>query len=157
VDQLEQNIAQAAQVLDYIIREARHEREKQGIPSASLTSALKSMQEKVWVNAHWSIAWPTWPPGLWAKFTALVKKTIRQALSWYINPIVQQQNEFNRATLSTIHLLSRELIQLRKDRVQDLAELEALKRQLRDAHSGVGTGPVATPAGEIGNTNQQDK
>jgi GT2 family glycosyltransferase len=61
------------------------------------------------VEPHEPIAWPEWPPGVWPKIVALIKKTVRRSLSWYINPIVQQQNEINAALLHSLETIALEL------------------------------------------------
>ncbi|MBN1487934.1 MAG: hypothetical protein JW981_09855 [Anaerolineae bacterium] len=127
---LEERITSAAQVLDHIITESRYARLKKGLPPAAHTSAMRAMQEKVWVNAHWPIAWPKWPPGLVAKLQALVQKVIRASLAWYINPIVKQQNEFNQTVLTSMRVLSREIQDLRALHVEDRREIETLRAQL---------------------------
>ena len=61
------------------------------------------------VEPHQPIAWPEWPPGLWAKFRALFQKTTRRLLRWYIDPIVAQQNEINAALLYALESLAQEV------------------------------------------------
>lgn len=61
------------------------------------------------VESHWPIAWPHWPPGIWPKAVALYQKVIRRLLGWYINPIVEQQNEINAALLHTAEMLAQEV------------------------------------------------
>ena len=95
MNQLTENITNAAQTLQRITEKARRCQDEQR-PDATISlaqaSSLRLMQQKVWVDAHWPIAWPNWPPGWWAKITAVWQKLIRYMLRWYINPIVQQQN-----------------------------------------------------------------
>ena len=45
----------------------------------------------------------------------LGKRAIRILLRWYINPIVEQQNEFNAAILRALYELESELHALRAD------------------------------------------
>jgi hypothetical protein len=128
VNQLVENIASAAQTLQHIIQETRQSRDEQGFSifaSPAQISALQLMQQKTWVNAHWPIAWPDWPPGLGAKIVALWQKVVRRMLAWYINPIVKQQNEFNQATLRAIQVLSKETLELRADHLNGRAEQQA--------------------------------
>ena len=66
------------------------------------------------VEPHQTIAWPHWPPGVWPKVVALYRKVVRRLLSWYINPIVEQQNEVNAALLYTAETLAQEVASLRE-------------------------------------------
>jgi GT2 family glycosyltransferase len=66
------------------------------------------------VEPHQPIAWPEWPPGLWAKFKALSQKLTRRLLRWYIDPIVEQQNEINAALLYTLESLAQEVALLQE-------------------------------------------
>ncbi len=125
MDQLAENISSAAQTLQHITRDARQRQEERGDASPALVSSLQMMHQKAWVDAHWPIAWHNRPPGLWAKGVALYHKLTRRMLRWYINPIVQQQNEFNRATLDVIHILAQQVRDLRSERSQDCAERQA--------------------------------
>lgn len=116
MNSLDERISSAAQVLNGVIHDARRRRDKQSPMldhSRAFVSALNTMQRRAWVNAHWNIAWPHWPPGLRAKLAAAWQKLTRRLLAWYINPIVRQQNEFNRATLGAIESLAREVLELR--------------------------------------------
>ena len=141
---------EAVQVLDRIIQDARRQHDEQKSESAhprAFVLSLNTMQRKVWVNAHWSIAWPHWPPGVRAKLVAAWQKVTRRLLSWYINPIVRQQNEFNRAALGAVEALAREVLELRagpaeaRDRAQErldalAAKIDALQTMLEDGQPG---------------------
>jgi hypothetical protein len=67
------------------------------------------MRESAVVNPHLPIAWPTWPKGLRPKIVALLQKVVRRLLRWYINPIVEQQNHFNAATVQAVDALLQEV------------------------------------------------
>lgn len=62
------------------------------------------------VEPHLPIAWPTWPPGIWPKVVALLKKSVRRMLGWYINPIVEQQNDVNAALNHALQALAQEIV-----------------------------------------------
>ena len=116
MDSLAERISIAAQVLDRITQDARRYHDEHSAPlahSRSFDSSVQLMRRKVWVNAHWNIAWPHWPPGLSSKIVALYQKSMRRLLAWYINPIVRQQNEFNRAALGAIQALAKEVLDMR--------------------------------------------
>lgn len=89
---------------------------------------------KVQVNSHLPIAWPYWPRGVWPKVKAALQKVTRRLLSWYVNPIVEQQNRVNLDTLQMLNATTQELFLLRREwaaREQSLrAEIEALRQSL---------------------------
>jgi hypothetical protein len=134
MDQLAQNIAEVAQTLRQITAQARQRGADRFFTSFSgQRPSIKAMQQKVWINSHWPIAWPRWPAGFRAKLTALWRKVIRRALQWYIDPMVQQQNEFNQATLNAMRLVSQELLALRlsiSDSGSRQAQLDRLTSQV---------------------------
>lgn len=66
------------------------------------------------VEPHQPIAWPNWPPGIWPKVVALYQKVVRRLLSWYITPIVEEQNKVNAALLYTAETLAQEVASLRE-------------------------------------------
>jgi hypothetical protein len=78
-----------------------------------------AQMDKVWkaaaVNSHLPIAWPNWPKGLLPKAMALAQKVTRRLLRWYVDPIVQQQNEFNAAVAETLDRLWRQVYQQQTD------------------------------------------
>jgi hypothetical protein len=53
------------------------------------------------VSSHWPLGGRT----LWGRGRSLVQRVVRRLLRWYINPIVDQQNEFNDVTARTLRLL----------------------------------------------------
>lgn len=53
------------------------------------------------VSSHWPLGGRT----LWERGRSLVQRVVRRLLRWYINPIVDQQNEFNDVTARTLRLL----------------------------------------------------
>ncbi len=63
-----------------------------------LHEALHEMEMTRVISAHL----PIQGHGLVGRVIALSQKIIRRLLRWYINPIVEQQNAFNDATLHTL-------------------------------------------------------
>ena len=94
-----------------------------------LSSDLSSIQGQV--NSHLPIAWPDWPSGIWPKVRAALQKLTRRLLCWYINPIIDQQNQIDAGVLqalNTMFLLHRE----RASEEEALrAEIESLKQELK--------------------------
>jgi hypothetical protein len=72
------------------------------------------------VNSHWGIA-PSWPVA--GRVEVLGKRVIRILLRWYMNPIVDQQNDFNAAVVRALYELE--------------SEVEALRVEVRDAEYDV--------------------
>ena len=109
MDTLSQNIEQAAQTIDQTRRQVLAQQAKIFADEPGKRPSLREMEQTVWINSHQSIAWPNWPPGIAAKAKALIQKLMRRTLQWYIDPIVQQQNKFNQATLQTLNHLAQEV------------------------------------------------
>lgn len=63
---------------------------------------LARPRQTKWVNPHLPIGWPEMPPGIIPKIVAVTKKVVRRLLRWYINPIIEQQNEYNAAVFDTL-------------------------------------------------------
>jgi hypothetical protein len=81
-----------------------------------------------YVEPHQPIAWPHWPPGIRSKIVALFQKVTRRLLSWYIRPIVEQQNAINANLLSALETLAQEVILLQRHKNVD-ESLEVNKRE----------------------------
>ncbi|MDQ4044745.1 MAG: hypothetical protein M3173_04765, partial [Chloroflexota bacterium] len=62
------------------------------------------------ISAHWAIVSDIPVIG---SLVVLVRRVIRIALRWYINPIVEQQNAFNDAAVAALHELEIENADLR--------------------------------------------
>lgn len=93
-----------------------------------LSRSLSSIQGQV--NPHLPIAWPEWPPGIWPKVRAALQKVTRRLLRWYINPIVDQQNQINAGVLQALNttFLLHQAWASEKKAMRE--EIESLKRQL---------------------------
>jgi hypothetical protein len=72
---------------------------------------LKQVRATAHVNPHLPIAWPAWPQGVWPKVEALAQKVVRRLLRWYINPIVEQQNQFNQAVAQALEEMWQEIVE----------------------------------------------
>ncbi len=77
-----------------------------GAQAQNIERALSEVRRLVRMNAHWGIT-PSWPVA--GRLEVLGKRAMRIALRWYINPIVDQQNEFNLAVLSALYEIEAEL------------------------------------------------
>jgi hypothetical protein len=106
-----------------------------------LSATLSLLRARV--NPHQPIAWPEWPPGLWPKVKAALQKITRRLLRWYIEPIVEQQNQINVDTVQMLNTMAQEMFLLRKEwasRENSLqAEIKSLRQEidaLKSAPSG---------------------
>jgi len=99
-----------------VLRQLKQEVRRQGKASPSTLPTRRAALEQIHaasrVNPHLPIAWPTWPPGIVPKIVALFQKVIRRLLRWYINPIVEQQNNFNAAVAEGFDDLYDQIAQL---------------------------------------------
>ena len=103
------NDIDVAEVLRQLKKEVREQYlEQQYEVSVSRAAALEQVHAASWVNPHLPIAWPHWPDGVWPKAVALLQKVVRRLLSWYIKPIVEEQNRFNAAVTTALDALARE-------------------------------------------------
>jgi hypothetical protein len=101
-----------------------------------LDDPLRRAEDLAHISAHFPIMWtiPIVGRGL-----ALVQRAIRIGLRWYINPIVDQINDFNEATVTALNTLA--------------ARQEALAARLAALEAGDGPNPPAPfPVGEGGAT-----
>jgi len=69
----------------------------------SLDDPLRQAEEFAHISAHFPLMWrvPVVGRGL-----SLVKRVVRLLLRWYINPIVDQMNDFNTATVTALNTLA---------------------------------------------------
>ncbi len=73
------------------------------VPDATSTSTMVSeLADLAVVSAHLPVTWSTPIVG---RAMALAKRSTRIMLRWYINPIVEQQNNFNEALVKAIAAL----------------------------------------------------
>lgn len=111
-DNLSQNIQQAADAIEQTRQRVLAQQATLFANEPGKRPSIRNMEQTVWINSQQPIAWPNWPPGLVAKLKAALQKVVRRALQWYIDPIVQQQNQFNQATLQAVATLAQEVAAL---------------------------------------------
>lgn len=112
MNNLAQNIQQATEAIERTRQHVLAQQAALFMDDPGKRPSIRNMQQTVWINSQQPIAWPNWPPGLVAKFKAVLQKVVRRALQWYIDPIVQQQNLFNQATLQALTALAKEVATL---------------------------------------------
>jgi 2-polyprenyl-3-methyl-5-hydroxy-6-metoxy-1,4-benzoquinol methylase len=122
------NEVRVEQVLHRLKEEVRQERAKAAPPASEAGPVdLGQLIATQRVNPHLPIAWPKWPPGLAPKLAALAKKVTRRLLRWYVNPIVEQQNEFNAAVCDA---LERQLVELQALKTQAVGLRQDLQKRV---------------------------
>ncbi len=83
-----------------------------------------------WVNSHLPIGWPVMSRHPIHQATALAQKITRRLLRWYINPIVDQQNQFNEAAADALAQHQRAL-SAAEAKIQELEqEVERAQRRI---------------------------
>ena len=97
----------------------RRVRERQGLPPdgpdeppAEARSALTEAMDAAHISAHTPILWDVPVVG---RGIALTKRAVRLLLRWYINPIVDQQNDFNAAVVRALAELNSEIERLKAE------------------------------------------
>ena len=118
MDELTENINIAAEKIARIRQTARQNQAQLMADDPGERPSIQQMTQTVWVNSQPAIGWPVWPPGIIPKLKALLQKAVRRSLQWYIDPIVQQQNAFNQATLQALQQLAQEVAELQKQQAQ---------------------------------------
>ena len=118
MDDLAQNIQQAAQLIEQTRQQVLAQKAQLFANDPGERPSIRNMEQTVWISSHQPLAWPTWPPGIAAKLKALVQKVIRRTLRWYIDPIVRQQNQFNQATLQAVSAVAQEIARLQTQQNQ---------------------------------------
>jgi hypothetical protein len=82
------------------------------MPEKLTKTAVDEVQRYAMVSAHWGIASELPVVG---GLLVMFRRALRILLRWYINPIVEQQNLFNQATVRALWELQLENESLRAD------------------------------------------
>lgn len=82
------------------------------VPLARNASAIEDAHRYASVSAHWGIASDLPVVG---SALVLFRRIVRILLRWYINPIVEQQNQFNQAAVRALYELRMENENLRAE------------------------------------------
>ncbi|WP_420629576.1 hypothetical protein [Candidatus Leptofilum sp.] len=122
MDNLSQNIQQAAEAIEQTRQQVIARQATFFATDPGKRPSIHKMEQTAWINSHQPIAWPSWPPGLVPKIKAAAQKVMRRTLQWYIDPIVQQQNQFNQATLQAITVLAQEVAALQTQQSEQKAD-----------------------------------
>lgn len=125
------NTAGIAATLNQLREEVRSRREKlHGTELSELRGVIKQVNETWNVSAHLPITWGG--PPLIGRALAYAKRAVRLLLRWYINPIVEQQNNFNAATTRSLYQINAYLEQLTREGNQLDERLTALEELVKE-------------------------
>ncbi len=119
-----------AEVLNQLREEVRARREKlHGAELSELRGVIKQVNETWNVSAHLPITWGG--PPLIGRGLAYAKRVTRLLLRWYINPIVEQQNNFNAATTRAMLQMNAYLEQLTRETHEMEQRIVLLEEKLK--------------------------
>lgn len=85
--------------------------------NASVHDDIRALADSWHISAHLPITWET---PIIGRAVALAKRVVRLLLRWYINPIVDQQNDFNGAVVRAVVQMAAQQDEL----ARGLSELE---------------------------------
>jgi len=127
VTRYDDDVAQVLETLRKQVRarrlaRAENDRVTDDQTAHELVVAVQDVNINAKVNSHLPLLWED--PVL-GRLRAIVQLVVRRLLRWYINPIVDQQNNFNAAAARALTLLAAENARLRRD-------LTALQARLED-------------------------
>jgi hypothetical protein len=100
-----------------------------GTELAELRAVIKQVNENWNVSAHLPITWGR-PPVI-GRLIAYAKRATRLLLRWYINPIVEQQNNYNAAVSRSLIQINAYLEQLTREGYNLEQRLSALEQLIR--------------------------
>jgi hypothetical protein len=119
-----------AEMLNQLREEVRSRREKlHGAELSELRGVIKQVNETWNVSAHLPITWGG--PPLIGRGLAYAKRIARLLLRWYINPIVEQQNNFNAATTRALLQMNAYLEQLTRETYEMEQRIVLLEEKLK--------------------------
>ncbi|MCC6626836.1 MAG: hypothetical protein IT340_05455 [Chloroflexi bacterium] len=101
---------------------------------------VRAVADNWFVSAHLPITWDTPVVG---RALALAKRVTRLLLRWYINPIVDQQNDFNAAA-------ARAFVHLSAQQEALARSIEAIELRVQALEARPGAGPAAGDGGTGG-------
>ena len=120
---------EVAEELARLREEVRARREKlHGSELSELRSLVREVNERWNVSAHLPITWSG--PPLVGRGIAYAKRAARLLLRWYINPIVEQQNNYNAAATRALLQTNAYLEQLTRENYALEQRLATLEHQL---------------------------
>lgn len=112
------------------LRQAVKERREKlhGDELSELRALVRQVNERWNVSAHLPITWGG--PPLIGRGIAYAKRVTRLLLRWYINPIIEQQNNYNAAATRALLQVNAYLEQLTREDYALAQRLDALEARL---------------------------
>ena len=112
------------------LRQAVKERREKlhGDELSELRALVRQVNERWNVSAHLPITWGG--PPLVGRAIAYAKRGMRLLLRWYINPIIEQQNNYNAAATRALLQINAYLEQLTREDYALAQRLDALEARL---------------------------
>jgi hypothetical protein len=112
------------------LRQAVKERREKlhGEELSELRALVRQVNERWNVSAHLPITWGG--PPLIGRGLAYAKRVTRLLLRWYINPIIEQQNNYNAAATRALLQINAYLEQLTREDYALAQRLDALESRL---------------------------
>lgn len=112
------------------LRQAVKERREKlhGDELSELRALVRQVNERWNVSAHLPITWGG--PPLIGRGLAYAKRVTRLLLRWYINPIIEQQNNYNAAATRALLQINAYLEQLTREDYALAQRLDALETHL---------------------------
>lgn len=122
---------EVAATLNALREEVRARREKlHGAELSELRGMVRQVNEGWNVSAHLPITWGG--PPLIGRGIAYAKRATRLLLRWYINPIVEQQNNFNASISRSMIQVNAYLEQLTREGYEMEQRIAALETRLAE-------------------------
>jgi hypothetical protein len=126
---------EVAEALNALREEVRARREKlHGAELSELRGLVRQVNEGWNVSAHLPITWGA--PPLIGRMLAYAKRATRLLLRWYINPIVEQQNNFNASVSRSLIQINAYLEQLTREGYDLEQRLATLETRLAELNQG---------------------
>ncbi len=101
-----------------------------GSELSELRGLVRQVNERWNVSAHLPITWGG--PPLVGRAIAYAKRATRLLLRWYINPIVEQQNNYNAAVTRALLQTNAYLEQLTREQYALEQRLAGLEERMKD-------------------------
>lgn len=120
------NVAQELAALRQAVKERRER--LHGDELSELRALVRQVNERWNVSAHLPITWGG--PPLVGRGLAYAKRVARLLLRWYINPIIEQQNNYNAAATRALLQINAYLEQLTREDYALAQRLAALEVRL---------------------------
>ncbi|NLV73935.1 MAG: methyltransferase domain-containing protein [Chloroflexi bacterium] len=126
----------------------QHQPDQSAAEASPISRALNRVRQTQWVNPHLPLGWPEMPKGLWPKLRTIGQKVVRRLLRWYINPLVEQQNNFNASIVAMLTALADEAQVLHKTDEGHAAVMEGrrLRIQRLEMRTAAAVSAPAAPA-----------